>query len=251
MFDQMHSAETVANVLGLAESGLGARRISAQTGLPVRTVTDWLAGRTPRGWRSAAPGCPSCGAGSHIISDAASYAYLLGLYLGDGYIAAHPKQVFRLRIALDSAYPGVVDSCVAAVSALLPGNKVRVFERQGCVEVRAYSKSLPCLLPQIGPGRKHEREIVLERWQRFYAEEYAAHLLRGLIHSDGCRFTNQGRDGWRAPRYAFSNRSANIRRIFCDACDVLALRWTAAPNVIYVSRKADVARMDEFIGPKQ
>jgi hypothetical protein len=29
------------------------------------------------------------------------------------------------------------------------------------------------------------------------------------------------------------------------------LRWTAAPERIYVSRKADVARMDEFIGPKR
>jgi hypothetical protein len=92
---------------------------------------------------------------------------------------------------------------------------------------------------------------VLARWQRFYAEEYAADLLRGLIPSDGCRFTNQGRDGWRAPRYSFSNRSADVRRIFCDACDVLGLRWTAAPDTIYISRKADVARMDEFIGPKR
>jgi hypothetical protein len=54
-----------------------------------------------------------------------------------------------------------------------------------------------------------------------------------------------------APRYSFSNRSADARRIFCDACDVLGLRWTAAPDTIYISRKADVARMDEFIGPKR
>ncbi len=45
--------------------------------------------------------------------------------------------------------------------------------------------------------------------------------------------------------------------IFCTACDRLGLHWTAAfPKdetravTIYVSRKDDVARMDEFVGPK-
>lgn len=61
---------------------------------------------------------------------------------------------------------------------------------------------------------------------------------------------NTGRGGWRHPRYVFANISADIRRIFTDACDLLGLHWTAAGRNIYVSRKADVARMDEFIGPK-
>jgi hypothetical protein len=79
---------------------------------------------------------------------------------------------------------------------------------------------------------------------------YPEALLRGLIHSDGCRFINTGRDGWAQPRYGFKNTSADIRRIFCDACDLLGLRWTTARTTVYVSRKADVARLDEFIGPK-
>jgi hypothetical protein len=70
-----------------------------------------------------------------------------------------------------------------------------------------------------------------------------------LIHSDGCRFINTGTN-WRYPRYSFSNRSGDIRGIFCWACDLLDLHWTTAPRTVYVSRKADVARMDEFIGPK-
>ena len=76
-------------------------------------------------------------------------------------------------------------------------------------------------------------------------------LLRGLIHSDGCRFINTGR-AWRCPRYTFSNVSDDIRRIFCDACDLMGLRWTASgERTIYVSRKADVALLDEFVGPKR
>jgi hypothetical protein len=38
--------------------------------------------------------------------------------------------------------------------------------------------------------------------------------------------------------------------LFCWACELLDLRWTESKHTIYVSRKADVARMDEFIGPK-
>jgi hypothetical protein len=62
---------------------------------------------------------------------------------------------------------------------------------------------------------------------------------------------NSGRGGWSCPRYALSNRSSDILQIFCDACDALGLRWTrSGERTIYVSRKVDVARMDEFIGPK-
>jgi hypothetical protein len=94
------------------------------------------------------------------------------------------------------------------------------------------------------------RPIELVEWQRDLVGLWPKALLRGLIHSDGCRFINTGRAGWRHPRYSFSNVSDDIRRIFCHACDLLDLHWTEAPRTIYVSRKVDVARMDEFIGPK-
>jgi len=72
----------------------------------------------------------------------------------------------------------------------------------------------------------------------------------GLIHSDGCRFQNTGRN-WSWPRYSFMQVSDDIRRIFCEACDLIGVRWTASgKHTVYVSRKADVARLDDFIGPK-
>lgn len=40
------------------------------------------------------------------------------------------------------------------------------------------------------------------------------------------------------------------RQIFRDACALLALHSTDAGNTVYVSRKADVARMDIFVRPK-
>jgi hypothetical protein len=90
---------------------------------------------------------------------------------------------------------------------------------------------------------------VLEEWQEHLVDAHPEALLRGLIHSDGCRFVNTGRN-WSNPRYSFSNRSADIRGIFCRACDRLELRWTLAPHTVYVSRKVDVARLDSFVGPK-
>jgi hypothetical protein len=106
------------------------------------------------------------------------------------------------------------------------------------------------LFPQHGPGRKDQRFIALTDWQHDLATKHPEPLLRGLIHSDGCRFMNTGRAGWRHPRYNFRNNSHDIRKIFCHACELLGLHWTSAKQTVYVSRKADVARMDEFIGPK-
>jgi hypothetical protein len=142
--------------------------------------------------------------------------------------------------------------------ALRPENQVGRLARSGgyansaqrsSIEVSAYSRSWPCLFPQHGPGRKHERPILLVDWQRKLLEKNPEALLRGLIHSDGCRFINTGR-AWRHPRYSFSNLSGGIRQIFCEACDVLGLHWTTSPRTVYVSRMDDVARLDEFIGPK-
>ena len=97
---------------------------------------------------------------------------------------------------------------------------------------------------------RHVEQKLAMRWPR--------PLIKGLIQSDGCRSYSTGRGDWTQPRYVFSNVSTDITSIFCSACDRLGLRWTAsfptneaAAVSIYVSRKEDVARLDEFIGPKR
>jgi hypothetical protein len=53
------------------------------------------------------------------------------------------------------------------------------------------------------------------------------------------------------PRYFFSNLSDDIRRIFCEHCELLGIRWTQSnPRNISISHRKSVALMDEFIGPK-
>jgi hypothetical protein len=154
-----------------------------------------------------------------------------------------------LRVTLDAEYPGIVESTVGAIRAVMPANEVNRVDRRRWLEVYCYSRDWPRLFPQHGPGKKHERAIALAPWQRLHVERHPELLLQGLIHSDGCRSINTGRN-WSHPRYSFSNRSDDIRRILCWACDLLGLRWTTAPHTVYVSRKADVARLDTFIGPK-
>jgi hypothetical protein len=258
----MHPEATIASVLKLHEAGLNNCEISRRTGVSRPTIREWVRGRLPHSFAHAnSKGiCERCGGDGHRFDRlSADYVYLLGLYLGDGSIATHRRGVHRLRIALDVRYPEIVRECEAAMQAVMPRNRVSCQLRScNCYEVNAYSKSWPCLFPQHGPGVKHTRPIFLSDWQRELAETWPDQLLKGLIQSDGCRFVNTGRNGWRQPRYAFSNVSTDITSIFCSACDCMGLRWTAAfPKsetaavAIYVSRKADVARPDELVGPKR
>lgn len=243
-----HPASIVLGAQRLAAQGLNATEISRRIGVPRPTVRDWLYGKTPR---PPADHCPRCDSTHAAIDELLpEYVYLLGLYLGDGCISTHPRGVYRLRITLDTAYPGIIAAAEAAIRAVLPRSTVGQVRKEGCVEVCSYSKVWPCLFPQHGPGKKHERPIVLQPWQSDLVRQHPELLLRGLIHSDGCRFINTGRKNWRCPRYSFSNRSDDIREIFCQACELLGLRWTTCPYTVYVSRRDDVAILDGFIGPK-
>jgi len=113
--------------------------------------------------------------------------------------------------------------------------------------------ALPALAmsaPRHGPGKKHLRPIRLDAWQELLVEEATEEFIRGLIDSDGCRVVTNDR-GTRSVRYQFSNRSDDIRGIFCAALDALGIPWTRPSQyVIAVYRKAAVARLDEFVGPK-
>ena len=183
----------------------------------------------------------------------------MGIYLGDGCISTHARGVHRLRITLDLKYPRIIEEVRAAIREVAPLNKVSRQElssnyiesdEPSYVEIGCYSKAWPCLLPQHGPGKKHTRSIQLTRWQRRLVERQPELLLRGLIHSDGSRFINTGRDGWRCPRYVFNNLSEDILGIFRLGCELTGVHYTLAPRTVYVSRKADVALLDRYIGPK-
>jgi hypothetical protein len=53
------------------------------------------------------------------------YAYLLGLYLGDGCLLRHRRGVYRLHITLDAAHPVIAAECQAAMSLVMPASRIR------------------------------------------------------------------------------------------------------------------------------
>ena len=254
----VRSCEEISRVLALCDRGLNDCEVSRRTGVPRTTVRGWRSGAAPARQLAAARSCPVCGHPAHAFERhcSAPYAYLLGLYLGDGCLSAHPRGVYKLRITLDARYEGILDECAAAMRAVVPSSRPGRVRSVGCFEVTSYSKQWHCLFPQHGPGRKHEREIVLVPWQRIVARTQPMALLRGLIHSDGSRHLNTVRSAtgksYAYPRYEFSNRSADIRRIFTDACDRLGIAWRVmnAYN-ISVARRDSIARLDAFVGPKR
>jgi hypothetical protein len=254
----MRTPAEVALVIHLAAEGLNKCEIARVSGIPRGTVRTWLAGEIPDFERKLTylphlywSSCPVC-AGEPDTLPRAAYVYLLGLYLGDGCLAQHPR-TYKLRIFCADAYPGLMRLCEEAISEVLPTTRVGRVQKEGCSEITSYSKHWICLFPQHGPGMKHTRKIELADWQQALVDVDPRPLVRGLIHSDGCRVLNRayGTHYPPYPRYEFTNESAGIRRIFERACDAIGVEWRYnKPNTISVAKRASVAILDSFIGPK-
>jgi hypothetical protein len=252
----MFVTRDVAQVLALVSEGYADTVIARITGIPRSTIREWRIGRVPgattvTGLDGRVRACPICIPGSIELPPAA-YAYLFGLYLGDGCITKAPR-TYRLRFFLDAAYPGIVVACRAALEAVRPGQHAlaRPLKATRCYEVGMYSSHWPCLLPQHGPGRKHQRRIALAEWQEAILDGCRREFVRGLIHSDGCRIVANDRCV-KSVRYHFSNKSEDIKALYCESLDALGVRWTRpCDRQIAVYRKSSVAILECFIGPKR
>ncbi len=251
----MYDVSTRKRALTLVAQGRSLNSVSRETGISRAAIRSWQTRLEPLPrMATPPPGLPA---------DEVSYAYLLGLYLGDGCISAHTRGTgYYLRIACADAWPGLIEACEAAVRAVNPAHNAYRVQAQGYVSVAGYYPHWPCLFPQHGPGKKHERSITLEPWQQAIVDAHPWEFIRGLIHSDGCRITNWTtrlvageRKRYEYPRYFFSNKSDDIRRLFTDTLDKVGVEWTTLargsdPFNISVARKASVALMDAHVGPK-
>jgi hypothetical protein len=248
----VRSIEERRLVAELRDAGLNDCQIARETGIPRGTVRDWRAQPQPRGW----PRRPS----DVSIADlpAAPYAYLLGMYLGDGYLAPTPRGSRQLRIYLDNVYPSIILECARTIEQLFPGRRAGLHHHAtyNMVLVTLYSRCWEELLPQHGPGMKHTRPIRLTDWQRELVKQEPGRFARGLIHSDGWRGENRVRSPagkqYVYPRYEFCNRSEDILGLFGWACDLLGVSWRRMNHKsISVARRESVAILDEFVGPKR
>ena len=249
----MRPQEEFKHVIALVESGMNDCEIARLTGIPRGTIIEWRH-KSSLGW---APGlsagahfhCPIC---NDQPLDGPTYAYLFGMYLGDGYLSLGPRGLYRLRIAMDQKYPHIMAECIDAINTIKSrGKPASRVHAAGCDEIYSYWKHWICLFPHYGPGPKHLRNIELETWQKEIVTEFPELLIRGLIQSDGCRYTNRVNRGYEYISYNFTNNSLQIQRIFADACDQLGIRWRQATwKNIAITRRPDVAILDLIVGPK-
>jgi hypothetical protein len=166
----MRTFEEFEAVRRLVSEGLNSCEIARQTGIPRPTIVSWrlhpppcfLASGTAARRRYS---CPDCGHPAHDFArlPEVTYAYLLGMYLGDGCISEAVRRVYRLRISLCTDYPDIIRECIAAMELVVPKSRVGLIRHPTARVAEAYSNSRqwPCLIPQHGRGRKHLRAIVL------------------------------------------------------------------------------------------
>jgi hypothetical protein len=252
----MYPRRTVDLALLLSRCDVLDRENALICGTSVKAIRHWRNERRRSGERRAHEArCPRC---NDSALDNAAYAYLLGLYLGDGYLTRGRRDVYALVVMCCDGWPGLMDAAKGAMLAVMPTSGVFFVQRIGCTEVKSTSKHWPCLFPQHGPGRKHLRKIELLPWQQEIVAAFPGDFARGLFHSDGCRTINRvkrifaSREHWyEYPRYFFSNESTDILGLCGWALDELGVSWRfARPNMISVARREAVARLDEFVGPK-
>ena len=247
---RMYDAGIRTHVLELVATGASLSDISRATGIARSTIRSWTLLSGP-----VLTDCCICGGA--WPSAGADYAALLGFYLGDGCVSTYGTHT-TLRISCDAAWTGIARDVTRLVGAVHLGCGVFHVSAPGATVVQGNWKHWPCLFPQHGPGRKHDRAIVLDAWQEVIVTAFSADFLRGLFHSDGARVNNWATRMVRGekrrydyPRWQFSNRSEDIRALCCWALDLVEVAWRqSGPWTISVSRRESVNALDELIGPK-
>lgn len=147
----MYSRKIIDETFRLRTLGLTDKQIAAQCGVSIFAVRHWRHGtrRTPKTGSGRADYCPQCGTGPLAPG---AYLYLLGLYLGDGYIGRIRRDVTYLSVICGDTWPGLMTECAEAMSAVFPIPVFKV-QRKGCTEVKGTSTHWTCISPNTDPAR--------------------------------------------------------------------------------------------------
>lgn len=265
----MHPPEIKQAALDLIAAGHNDCEVSRRLGIPRATIRDWRRPTYDSHRQFALETCPRCWRPAKPMRfEPDEYTELLGLYLGDGCISPGAR-TDRLRLSLDARYPKMNAEIGSLMQRCFPQNKASVVKPgpsgwsgrdDTWVVLSLYSGHLPCLFPQHGPGRKHERPIRLEPWQTELLEAAPWGFVRGCIRSDGYAFVNRTDVHRPVPyeylSYGFSNRSKEIVDLFCTACGIVGVRFRVTENArrcfwdVRINRRESVALMLENVGRK-
>lgn len=255
----MHPPRVKQHALELIAAGHNDCEVSRRLGIPRGTIRDWRRPAYVSKREYAPETCPRCWrAAKPMRFTPEDYSELLAIYLGDGSISTHPRTQ-RLRIALDKKYQGIIDETRGLLERCFPHNDIDEVQSIGCVHLSVYSSHLACVFPQHGPGRKHDRPIVLEPWQREHVEAFPWAFIRGCIRTDGCCFINRTDVHRPVPyeyrSYEFSNKSKDIVDLFVSACERVGVFTRVNCSArgqwdVRVNRRRSVALMLEHVGLK-
>jgi Homeodomain-like domain len=256
----MHPPEVKARALELVAQGINDCEISRRLGIPRSTIREWrrptYVRRNPEIPRETCPRCWRHAKPMRFTPE--DYSELLAVYLGDGSISTHPRTQ-RLRVVLDEKYPQIIADVRSLLERCFLHNHIDEVQAKGCVHVSLYSTHLSCVFPQHAPGRKHERAIVLEPWQREIVDAAPWPFVRGCIRTDGCAFVNRTdvhRDEpYEYLSYEFCNMSQDIVDLFVEACNRVDVFTRVNCDRrgrcdVRINRRASVALMLENVGLK-
>jgi hypothetical protein len=241
------------SVKQLMAEGLTDYAIARRTDIPRATVRTWRYREEPPRWIERDL--------EWHVADSPSYCYLLGCYLGDGHVSRRSRNGWELRLACAQCYPGIIEEIAAALGRTFPGLPPTRFAASGGRSdvVRISHPAIGKAFPQHGAGPKHLRPIVLVDWQLELTHAHPDALVRGLIHSDGCRAVNRFRTklpsgrvaNYEYVRYFFSNLSADIRGIFLEHAALLGIHVTQSnARNLSIAHRDSVAILERIVGAK-
>jgi hypothetical protein len=133
----MYSRDTVDLALLLSGLSILDREKALICEVSVRAIRHWRYGSRRRERTGPDPRCPRCG---DQELDASAYAYLLGLYLGDGHIVLGRRGVYALSITCCDGWPGLIDAAERAIASVMPTSSVFRRARIGCHDIKSTSK---------------------------------------------------------------------------------------------------------------
>jgi len=204
----MYLRKTVETAMLLSRIGVLDRENAQICGVSTEAIRHWRRGtrRNPASLRRTSH-CPRCDGDA---LDGSAYAYLLGLYLGDGCTTRGRKGVYALNVACCNDWPGLIDAAQVAMSAVMPASSVPGQFARGLFHSDGYR----------GLNRIRRRLPSGDRWY-----SYPRYL-----------FVNESAD------------IRGLCAEALDTLGV-AWRYSKR-NTISVARREAVARLDEFVGSK-
>jgi len=124
-----------------------------------------------------------------------TWAYVIGVALGDGNLSNPNGRAIRLRVTCDARYPRLGKHIISSLKFLLPNNAVsivRVPGKNSFFNISVYSNEFKTWLPwTVGKGTKESQGAHVPVWvmrNKYYIKE----CLKGLIQTDGSIYRDRG-----------------------------------------------------------